>query len=287
MSRSSRVGSLLTTVALMSALLLKGAPVSAETMTLQGGVEHSDMLEPLNSFQLGEYLDERLLPSNQGCNGNWWPVPDWLAGSWHKKGTIETLEFIDLQTNKPIPCKKKIHVNYPDNEILGHQEDGAGQVWTFVPLPCVMRTSTVEHTNVNVYHSFDLVHSSEDYITVRLFLVTIMVSNETQKVVSICQRESLQTWKIVDDDTISIHDSVKFFDKDGRALATKKMLSYSKKFRDFCPVAYIDRVTHRPIRNKHLKVPDSLFGYGAIPLDLKNSLAEFLRSKNLTSSLSQ
>jgi hypothetical protein len=281
--RHSSFSSVFSSVLAIACLIQPAGSALAEPLVLQGSIEHSDVLQPLDTFKVGADFDSSLLPTNESCEGNWWRVPNWLAGKWHKNGKLKVLSFIDVQTKAPVPTKKRIHVNYPDNEVLGHQTDTSGQVWTFVPLPCVGRTYSGDQINVNIYHSFDLVDEKQDSITVRLFLVTLIVNKDSNKVISVCQRESLQTWTALDDDTVSILDSTKFFDRDGVPLAEKKILSQSQKCGDYCPVNYIDRSTHRPLRHQAFSIPADIRNSQNVPLDLRNSLADFLRTKKLTS----
>lgn len=260
-------------VLLLACLSWSAGLASAQNISLEGSVEHSEKLHPVNLFTVGAEYDEKLLPSGLDSEGNWWRVPDWLAGQWEKTGKIEVLSFIDLQTNQAIPSKKKTSVTYQDREVLGHQSDGQGQIWTYVPVPCVMKSYSEDTstTNVNVINSFDVAGETKDSITLKIFCVTVMVDHHN-KVVSICQRESLQTWTPVNKHLISIKDSTKFFDRDGVALAAKTMQTYTHRCGKYCPVNYIDKVTLRPLR-----YPSS------IPLNLRNSFADFLRTHNLTS----
>lgn len=282
------IRSLIASAMLLSYLSIGIGAACAESLLLQGTIEHSDRLDPLDRYQVGATFDEEQLPANSSCEGNWWRVPSWLAGRWHKKSKLQVLSYTDLQTNQPIPTPKTVKVQYPEAEVLGHQTDRKGSVWTFVPLPCVGRTYSGPHMNVNIYHSFDLVEEKKNSMTVRLFLVTLMVSRETNKIVSICQRESLQTWTLQDDDHVEILDSVKFFDKDGVPLATKQLLSQSHRCNSYCPVNFLDKRTHRPIANPSLSsVPASIRDLSYVPLDLRDSFADYLRNHDLTSLIPQ
>ncbi|MDZ4832608.1 MAG: hypothetical protein SGJ27_02285 [Candidatus Melainabacteria bacterium] len=261
-----------------------GAMACAEGLSLEGKIEHSEMLHPVDAFKIGADYDETLLPSGEDSDGNWWRVPRWLAGQWEKTGKIEVLSFTDLKTNEAIKSKKRNRVSYHDREVLGHQSDCEGQVWTYVPLPCIMKSSAGDKTNVNVINSFDVVEETKDSLTVKIFCVTVMLDSNN-KVISICQRESLQTWTPVNEHLISIKDSTKFFDRDGQPIAAKKMLTYSQRCGGYCPVNYTDRMTHRPMRGSGYRTMDreNLPGQYGVPLDLRNSFAEFLRTHNLTS----
>jgi hypothetical protein len=257
---------------LLACLSWSAGLACAETISLEGSVEHSETLHPVDAFTVGAEYDENLLPSGVDSEGNWWRVPKWLAGQWEKTGKIEVLSFTDLKTNQSIPSKKRTRVTYHDREVLGHQSDGHGQIWTYVPVPCIMKSSAGETTNVNVINAFDVVSETPESITLKIFCVTVMVDSNN-KVTSICQRESLQTWTPVNDHLISIKDSTKFFDRDGVPLAAKKMQTYTHRCGGYCPVNYIDKATHRPLHSNP----------SAIPLNLRNSFAEFLRTHNLTS----
>lgn len=270
-------------VLLFACLTWSGGTTLAQPLLIEGRVEHSENLHPVDAFQVGDDFNDSLLPNSADGESNWWPVPAWLTGQWHKTGRIEVLSFTDLKTNQPIASKKVVRVEYPDTEMLGHQKDGDGQVWTYFPIPCVLRTYSGNHTNVNVYNGFDVVDKREKSVSVRLFIVTIMVDNTTRKVVSVCQRESLQTWTPAGGERVSILDSTRFFDREGVPIAAKKTQTHANKCRDYCRVNFIHRDTHRPARFQEYTLPADLKSSRYAPLDLRDSLAGFLRSRNLTS----
>lgn len=270
-------------VLLIACLIWGGGAAFAESLSLEGTVEHSEFVQPLDGFRIGAEFDKTQLPACEEGAGSWYPVPDWLAGQWHKTGKIDVLSFTDLKTQQPVPSKKRIHVGYPTNEVLGHQKDGHGKVWTYVPVPCVVRTTQGNNTNVNVINSFDLVDQTKDTMTVRMFAVTLTV-NSNNKIISICQRESLQTWTPVSEKKVSIHDSTKFFDRDGEAIYSKVVRTHSEKCGTYCPVNYIDRATQQPMQwQQSYKLPTELRNSPYVPLDLRDSFAGFLRTHNLTS----
>jgi len=261
---------------------MSGGAACAQSLSLECGIEHSEFMQPVEGFHIGSQIDHKLLPSGDDARGHWWQVPDWMAGKWHKTGKIDVLSFTDLKTNEPVKSKKRLHVHYPDNEVLGHQQDRHGQIWTYIPIPCVIRTQSGGRTNVSVLRSFDVVDDSKDNFTVRMYLFSLVTEGE-DKVISICQRECLQTWTPIDNDTISIVESTKFFDKEGEAIYAKKTQTYSEKCGKYCQVNWVDRQTQRPLDWGNYKAPEELAGSVHVPIDLRNSLAEFLKTKNLTS----
>ncbi|MBX9666929.1 MAG: hypothetical protein K2X93_04885 [Candidatus Obscuribacterales bacterium] len=252
-------------------------------MRLEAQVEHSEYQQPLDDFKVGSALDESLLPTGQDGQGNWWRVPGWLAGQWQKTGRITVLSFKDLATNEEVPGPKHVKVHYPDNEVLGHQTDCHGDIWTYVPIPYVVRTISGGRTNVNIVNAFDEVEADDDSVTLRIFTVTLVVDNATSKVISVCQRESLQTLTAVNESKMEIVDSTKFFDRDGKAIYSKKLLTHSQRLGRFSPTHFLDRSTNRPLPwRASYKLPRDLRDSAYVPLDLRDSFASFLRSHNLT-----
>ncbi len=262
-------------------LILCAGMVKAETLSLEGKVEHSESVSPFDNISVGTKFDENSLPRGEN-EGHWWRVPKWLQGHWHKTGKIEILAFHDLQKDEPVPFKKHVTVSYPHNEVIGHQTDQRGQVWAYVPIPSVVKTVQGNHINVNVINGFDVMDEQEESITIRIFAVTVMVDNTSHKVISICQRESLQTWNSIRNNEVTIHDSTKFFDRDGVPIFTKKMLSHTKKCASFSPVNFIDRISHSPTPRQDYYIPTELCNSKNLPIDLRTSFAEYLRTHNLS-----
>ncbi len=269
-------------VFLIASLSWAGSAFAGDTIRLEAQIEHSEYQSPVDDFKVGSELDESLLPTGQDGQGSWWRVPNWLAGQWQKTGRITVLSFKDLTTNEEVPSPRHIKVDYPDNEVLGHQTDGHGDIWTYVPIPYVVRTISGNHTNVNIVNAFDEVDADADSVTLKIFTVTLVVNNSTKKVVSVCQRESLQTLTVVNDSKVEIMDSTRFFDRDGKAIFSKKLLTHSQRLGRFAPTHFLDRTTNRPLPwHASYKLPRDLRDSPYVPVDLRDSFESFLRSHNL------
>lgn len=231
---------------------------------LEGKIEHANTLPPVNpKLRPGAKFDLRKMPIDAPLSLLWWRVPDWLSGTWKNEGKVRRLNFIDLEHPEKREGFDMVDVAYPDNEVIGYQEDRYHNVWTAVLTPYMGRTRQGANTNLSVVHSAIPLEISEKQIVLKFLATTAVVSKANKRIVSVSQRESIQTYRPIEGNLVIVLASMKFFDENGKAKFSSEILSHTQKQLPFQEVPF-------------LPAPDSF-----AVVDLRQSLDKFLRSHGL------
>ena len=239
---------------------------SADAQTLlEGKIEHSESLPPVDSqWQVGAKFDAARLPVTGSGTVIWWRVPDWLAGTWHNIGKVKRLSLKDIEHEEKSQGFDAVDVKYPDAEIIGYQKDRENAVWTCVPAPYVGRTVQGDNTNVSIIYSATPVDINENQVVIRFLATTLTVEKSKGKIVSVSQRESLQTYKPIEKNHILVQASMKFFDENGAARFESKVLSQCARIEGFRETPYLPTPANVPTL-----------------IDMRKSFDNFLRRQKL------
>lgn len=246
--------------------LLYPGSLSAQQPLLEGKIEHSASLPPVDPhWKVGRKLDENKLPS-PGSHSTiiWWRIPDWLAGTWRTTGKVKRLSLINLERSEQTSGFDAIDVKYPDAEVIGYQRDRQGYIWTCVPAPYVGRSVQKDGINISVVHSALPLELSDNQVVIRFLATTMTVDRQKGRIISVTQRESLQTYKPIETGKLLVQASMRYFDAEGNPRYESKVLSQSSRHELYKETSYL---------------PAS----GLVPtlIDLRKSFDNFLRSKNM------
>ncbi len=249
---------------ILCACLCFALPVQCQTL-LEGKIEHSDSLPPVDpQWKTGATFDSARLPVTGAASVLWWRVPEWLAGTWHNIGKIKRLSLKDIEHEEKSQGFNAIDIKYPDAEVIGYQRDKEGFVWTCVPAPYVGRTVQGDNINVSIIYSATPVDISDKQVVIRFLATTLTVDRTKGKIITVSQRESLQTYKQIENGHLLVQASMKFFDENGAARFESKVLSQSAKHDVYRETPYLPSP-------------------GDVPtlIDMRKSFDNFLRKQQL------
>ncbi|MBX9687800.1 MAG: hypothetical protein K2X27_13925 [Candidatus Obscuribacterales bacterium] len=245
------------------------APAAQGQYILEGKLEHSDSLPPVASdFKVGKKFNPAKLPVTGSSSVIWWWVPNWLSGTWQNSGKIKRLSLKDLENGEPPQGFDSIDIKYPDAEIIGYQQDSKNAIWTCVLAPYVGRTEQGENQNISIVHSAEPVDLSEKQVVLRFVATTVIVSKARGRIVNVTQRESLQTYRPIENGRVLVQSSMKFFDSSGNAKYESKTLSQTSLMAKYHETPYLPVAAEVPTL-----------------IDLRASFDKFLKAKNLQSLL--
>lgn len=106
-----------------------------------GGRDHSEKLQALGpEWRVGERFDDSKLPAND-CDGPWFKLPNWIAGSWVAGSESVTQSFQSevkekTETNGEVPVLRDVPA-----ERWGVVRDRQGNYWDHPCVPEVLRRS--------------------------------------------------------------------------------------------------------------------------------------------------
>ncbi len=218
---------------------------------IQAGIEHTETLPPVpTGMQKGSVFSS---PDSQPTV-QWFPVPDWLAGTWLKDGDMETFEE-DLRTGQS--SSRQIWINNRVKLSFGHQIDALKTIWHAEVLPFRADGERGNVKDRRYVMNMACLKSTPQEVVLRFRSVVAVIDPGTQKVVDNEQQEEIVTFSPGAPGIINTHSSTKSFTGAGQALFQAETHTQRRKLAEFVPTAALQGI------------------------DLRASLYQFLVSSNM------
>jgi hypothetical protein len=227
-------------------------------VTLQGGIDHSDLLPPVpDDLKAGAiYKDGTLktpqpeaastpptggLDNQRFVNSEWYQVPEWLAGTWPRQ-TVTRYYRLDYKTD----AVDNTPVTHTDISIsdFGYLPDSKGDIWDTTMRIDTIRSDFGPSIGYSRITSNKIVGSSDNQIIMESKGTLTVVDKGTHKILNTHQCEAIRTMTLVRDGVISEDASQKDFDEDGHPLFLEKTKFVSTRSAAFNP--------RTGMSNKHL-----------------------------------
>ncbi len=230
-------------LATMSGMPQGSLAESPKTLTLSGGVDHAEEMEPISpTLQAGSRFDERSV-SNISSQDYWYQIPLWLAGTWQR-------DEQNVLQNKPLTLSGKLANSlYPTKMGLfksqaqfgwGHQFDIRGMVWNYVKFPYVTRVEGTTTFTLQFVKSAIPVSVSDKAIVIKFISTSHDIDRQTGVIVRADQAESISTYRPVDFGTLYARFSRKVFDSRGKPTSIQVSESYIRRINTFHPVNFME-----------------------------------------------
>jgi len=268
------------TLAAIATLALFSHPVYATT--LFGNAEHSEALPNSNGDQINTMLRKRNadLVQQQAAMAQaspvqgkvaeraplqavatfdkpaveWFMIPRWLAGRWHKKGDL-TVGVTDLLTGHK--GMQNVWVNNELSTHWGHQVDRNGNIWhaNFIPTTRDGDSDGEVVRFVTVAEKCEL--TTPEQVVTRTHYVVTKALEANNEVVEKYQQESLNDYTMTAQGGMENRSSNKLYHMNGQAYRMGLLESQFSKIAEFAPTAF-DR-----------------------GIDMRKSLVDYLHSQHL------
>lgn len=240
----------------VACLLWLGSWTAAQAYTIQGEIDHKEYLPPVSqSFKAGATF----AAPTQVARVAWFPVPEWLAGTWMKNGDMETY-IKDFRTGQE--TRTPTWLNNRVRLAFGHQRDALGTVWHAEVLPFRADGNRGDSTDRRYVMDMSCLQSTPQTVGLRFHSNVVRVNPGDSRIQSTNQQEEIVTFRPDREAMIATTSSTKTFDENGRPL----LLSYSNaertKIAEFVVVPQLNGI------------------------DLASSLAAFFTANNMTNRLS-
>ncbi|MDZ4832315.1 MAG: hypothetical protein SGJ27_00805 [Candidatus Melainabacteria bacterium] len=239
-------------VAGLLSLFFNGA---ACAYTIQGEIDHKEYVAPVSQeFKAGATF---AAPS-QVSHVKWFPVPNWLAGTWMKNGDMETY-LKDFRTGEEI--RKPMWLNNKVRLGFGHQLDSLGTIWHAEILPFRADGNRGNSTDRRYVMDMNCLNSNPQSVALKFHSNVIRVDPGSGTIQSTNQQEEIVTFRPDRDGLIATTSSTKNFDENGRPLLQAYSNAERTKIAEFVPVAQLNGI------------------------DLASSLIDFFTANNMTDRL--
>lgn len=177
---------------------------------IQAEIEHKEFLpEVPTDFRRGAVIKEASVRSRV----EWFPVPDWMAGTWMKEGDIETFEK-DFQRNQSARLNKwmpnRVSINF------GHLKDARNTIWHAEVTPFRADGKRGMTKDQRYVVSMSCLNSTPNKVVLRFH--SVVVTQSRGVVTRSRQQEEIIKFYPSNKSFITSESSTKTFDERGRPL---------------------------------------------------------------------
>lgn len=207
--------------------------ISGQTKLLEGGVQHSERLAPIESkLAPGELFDPRNLPAQPAGSVRFFIIPNWLAGSWHKDSQTDFYRYNYLTKETDVTTRTE---PARSDGAWGTQIDAEGNVWQYDATPFQTTIDTGSEYVVQLVRSMEPVESNDVHFVRKSLDTQIRVDRMTNRIKAVESGEQLTTYTPEEAGLIKRESSAKVFDQQGLPTLLGKSFCYEKKIAQFSP----------------------------------------------------
>jgi hypothetical protein len=201
---------------------------------LRAEINHSEVAEPVEAKLLpGQIFDvANLPPGSTGDANNWYKIPKWLAGTWHKESQTNSYQYNYLtrqedNTQRTVVAK--------GNGVWGTQTDAQGEIWEFNPAPYVDTVDGGTDTIVQLIRSSEPVEMTSDRFIKNTLDTQLRVDKATGRIKTVQTAEQISTYTIDSPGVLKRETSSKVFGHDGKPLMLAKSVAFENKIAEYEP----------------------------------------------------
>jgi len=184
---------------------------------LQGGVEHSQQLEPVQSqLRVGGKFDQAKL-DKIAPRRTWFKVPPWLAGKWQYDEYTQTF-YEDYRGKDGRTYRKPAQ----GSETWASQRDRSGGLWRFFMVPTLTQVSTDRELFEDMHNYDSVISDSDAQVVLRSLTTRTVVDKATNTVSQVKQVEQFISFFPYSADMVRAEFSIKSFDYRGQPIDLTK-----------------------------------------------------------------
>ncbi|CAN5602178.1 hypothetical protein BH10CYA1_BH10CYA1_11490 [soil metagenome] len=226
-----------------------GAQNTQRPTTLQAEVNHDETLPRVpEQYQIGNQLDTAKLQAEMPDN-TWFPIPNWLAGSWHSESKL--IDYVqDCKTGASMA--PHMVVKEVGSTIHGHQRDKSGRIWEFIQIPHLRKIGLANGTAYVRAVKEDVIATDLSAVIVKVLSNQITVSEKNQQIVASNQVQQIGTYTPLDDGLVQLSASVRNFDNDGAAIQLQKQSLTMKRSAPYADMDNLDGLDLKKLFSEYL-----------------------------------
>ena len=201
---------------------------------LQNGIIHSDRLSTIQmNTNTKDIFDEEKVLNQLPKSRNWFQIPNWLAGDWHRDWELilNSTDRFDTSINRKFLSETEVS--------YGTQFDKNNDVWELKSLPSF---GEINANNYSQYMTKAIITKEEygDYknpnYTVKANAITFEINKFTRQIIDIKQYEEIGIMNLIKPGIIRTISSVKWFSKDGMPLYQDQRVEFIFLTKIFSPI---------------------------------------------------
>lgn len=215
---------------------------------LMGKAQYCDKIAPLRATLAPgmKFNPEQLTLSS--CKNNWYRVPAWFAGTWHKQS--QTITYRLTAATKTVD-RSSHTVDVSGDERLGWQQDRAGDFWEY---DC----NYIQHSDSGAtltYHFVercDLVSAHPQRPIFEIQSLDIRVQKSTMQILTVERSISTETLALLPGEHMQVESIRKAFNANGSMVSEVHSTAVKERIADFSPVDEYQRRDMRALFRRYL-----------------------------------
>ncbi len=208
---------------------------SARATKLNVRVEHLDSVEPVESdLEPGKVFTKKSLPDNniEAEANNWYEIPKWLAGYWHKESQTDYYRHSYLTGTTD---NTRLTREARSDGRWGTQAGLGGQIWQFDGVPYSQTVDADDETIVQIVRMSECLESSEERFVKRSIETQLRVDKLSGKIKTVESGEEITILSPESDTMIKRETSSKVFDQSGKPVLLALSETFETKIGPFEP----------------------------------------------------
>lgn len=175
----------------------------------------------------------------------WFPVPQWLAGTWeaNEETILDAYDYKQgIQT-----VSEPMGIDTFRRSVIGTQRDSLGRVWYCACTPIERTMETEAFLDHQTIERISVVANSSNQLTVDSLATVVRTSKSIGQERKIFKEETIATYKPVSDGVTHASFLIKDFDLEGHPLVASRAICYERRVE---PFSIIDKDQRGDLRAK-------------------------------------
>jgi len=173
----------------------------------------------------------------------WFPVPDWLAGTWQATSEIVLDAYDHSQGTSELNGPVKLKVTR--ESVIGTQKDSLGRIWYYAGTPYTRALESDSFIDYQQMERIIPVESSLGKVVVRTLATVTRLDKQSQQLLNVFKVETTTTYTPLSVNLIQASFLINDFDMEGRPLYSSKAYCCETRIKPFRVVDQDERGNNR------------------------------------------
>lgn len=218
--RDCRLRTVAVSAAILIAMIAGTIRPALSEQLLSGGVQHSEKLPPVQTFQIGTQYNQQQAMASVTPTRVWYRVPPWMAGEWTDDKEATQTFYLDYATGKQDTSSTQY--TETGSEGWGIQRDREGGIWDAIDLPFASEETTAKHLLHDLHTGDALILDSALKLVLMLRYTRTRVDSSTNTITDVEQIEEFDTYSLAGPNLLRVEYSQKHFDHQGNPVGLYK-----------------------------------------------------------------
>ena len=165
---------------------------------------------------------------------NWFPIPDWLAGTWHSDSelVLDAYDYREASTPSDLPAK----LDVKRDSVIGMQQDRKGRIWYCASTPFERIVEGGSFADRQRMEKIVLLENSPSEVRVDCLATVTRMDACSGEILNQFYEETVTNYQPMADDRIQVTFLVTDYDEQGLPLYRSKAICTETRVKPFVAV---------------------------------------------------